>query len=177
MKLLKKESSYLYFLGWAIFKVSVYWFLVDSIKHCDFQRRLGDLCVQLPRKGKNNQTKHLKPRQNPRDWAMCHFSCWGHEWKQQGVSVIPVTARVQLLCERKEQHTLDVSAWQRRLGRQNTCAHICECGHRATQLWPGSGFPTRTKAYLQIRLLASTPALMSYVRDVDDDQISSHINF
>lgn len=41
--------------------------------------------------------------------------------------------------------------------------------------WAGS--LTRTKVYLQTQFLVNPPALMSYVRDVDDDHISSDINF
>lgn len=45
------------------------------------------------------------------------------------------------------------------------------------QSWDWAAFLTRTRAYLQTQFLVSPPALTSYVRDVDDDQISSDINF
>lgn len=51
-------------------------------------------------------------------------------------------------------------------GRNTNTGCLCTAG------WGG-----RIWAYLQTQFLVSPPALISYVRDADDDQISSDINF
>lgn len=87
------------------------------------------------------------------------------------MSGIPVTARSAAVVRgpMEKTETLDVSAWQ------NMCTPVSVGTELQSCDW--AGFLTRTKVYLQTQFLVSSPALMSYVRDVDDDQISFDINF
>lgn len=98
----------------------------------------------------------------------------GTRVKAGGVSVIPVTASSAAVVRGdpwKKQHTLDVSAWQAGEGEHvHTSVSVgTELQSCARQVF----YPEPRR----IRLLVSTPASMSCVRDVDDDQISSDINF